>query len=91
MTTATITQLLEQPEPERGGSDIPKKLGKYVPLKEVGNGSTGVVYLAHDPYYGRDVAVKVYNREIMDGNNSDTGAATEGGRQRQHRCRLSRA
>ncbi len=71
MTTATITQLMEQPEPKRGGSDIPKKLGKYVPLKEVGSGSTGVVYLAHDPYYGRDVAVKVYNREIMDGNNSD--------------------
>ena len=27
----------------------------------MGRGSTGVVYLSHDPYYGRDVAIKVYN------------------------------
>ena len=30
-------------------------------INEVGRGSTGVVYLSHDPYYGRDVAIKVYN------------------------------
>ena len=28
-------------------------------VKEVGRGSTGVVYLSHDPYYRRDVAIKV--------------------------------
>jgi serine/threonine protein kinase len=40
---------------------IPEKIGKYVIVNEVGRGSTGVVYLSHDPYYGRDVAIKVYN------------------------------
>ncbi len=32
-------------------------------INEVGRGSTGVVYLSHDPYYGRDVAIKVYNMD----------------------------
>jgi serine/threonine protein kinase len=41
----------------------PDKIGKYVIINEVGRGSTGVVYLSHDPYYGRDVAIKVYNVE----------------------------
>jgi serine/threonine protein kinase len=38
---------------------LPEKIGKYVIINEVGRGSTGVVYLSHDPYYGRDVAIKV--------------------------------
>jgi len=45
---------------------IPDKVGKYVIVKEVGRGSTGVVYLSHDPYYRRDVAIKVYNLELHD-------------------------
>jgi eukaryotic-like serine/threonine-protein kinase len=44
----------------------PEKVGKYVIVKEVGRGSTGVVYLSHDPYYRRDVAIKVYNLELHD-------------------------
>ena len=40
---------------------MPEKIGKYVIINEVGRGSTGIVYLSHDPYYGRDVAIKVYN------------------------------
>ncbi|NNF17500.1 MAG: protein kinase [Gammaproteobacteria bacterium] len=39
------------------------KIGKYMIIKEVGRGSTGNVYLSHDPFYGRDVAIKVYNSE----------------------------
>lgn len=35
------------------------KIGKYDIIKEVGKGSTGTVYLSHDPFYGRDVAIKV--------------------------------
>ena len=42
------------------------KIGKYLIIKEVGRGSTGVVYLSHDPYYRRDVAIKVYNIEASD-------------------------
>ncbi len=45
---------------------MPEKVGKYVIVKEVGRGSTGVVYLSHDPYYRRDVAIKVYNLESQD-------------------------
>jgi eukaryotic-like serine/threonine-protein kinase len=40
---------------------IPERIGKYLIINEVGRGSTGVVYLSHDPYYGRDVAIKVYS------------------------------
>ncbi len=40
--------------------NVPEKIGKYAVIKEVGRGSTGVVYLSHDAYYGRDVAIKVY-------------------------------
>ena len=42
---------------------ILEKIGKYVVVNEVGRGSTGIVYLSHDAYYGRDVAIKVYNME----------------------------
>jgi len=34
-------------------------LGKYDVIREVGRGSMGVVYLGHDPFTGRDVAIKV--------------------------------
>ena len=44
-------------------ADIPKKIGKYLIINNVGKGSTGTVYLSHDPYYRRDVAIKVYNIE----------------------------
>jgi serine/threonine protein kinase len=39
----------------------PERIGKYLIINEVGRGSTGIVYLSHDPYYNRDVAIKVYN------------------------------
>jgi serine/threonine protein kinase len=41
----------------------PDKIGKYVIINKIGRGSTGEVYLSHDPYYRRDVAIKVYNIE----------------------------
>lgn len=43
----------------------PARIGKYEIVNEVGRGSTGHVYLSHDPYYGRDVAIKVYNMESI--------------------------
>lgn len=52
------TLLQTEPRPR---TRIPEKIGKYVIVNEVGRGSTGTVYLSHDPYYGRDVAIKVYN------------------------------
>jgi serine/threonine protein kinase len=41
--------------------ELPAKIGKYEIINEIGKGTTGDVYLSHDPYYGRDVAVKVYH------------------------------
>jgi len=50
------------PSPRRKPG-IPERIGKYVVINEVGQGSSGRVYLSHDPYYGRDVAIKVYNND----------------------------
>ncbi len=50
----------------RPAKAVPERIGKYEIIKEVGRGSTGCVYLSHDPYYGRDVAIKVYNIEAND-------------------------
>jgi serine/threonine protein kinase len=38
---------------------IPEKLGKYTVVEEIDRGSMGVVYLGHDPYIDRPVALKV--------------------------------
>jgi serine/threonine protein kinase len=46
--------------------DVPERIGKYPIINEVGQGSSGRVFLSHDPYYGRDVAIKVYNAETPD-------------------------
>ncbi|MGH8251568.1 MAG: protein kinase domain-containing protein [Steroidobacteraceae bacterium] len=46
--------------PADGESGIGDRIGKYGVIREVGRGSTGTVYLAHDPDYGRDVAIKAY-------------------------------
>ncbi len=54
---ATSVKDIERP------SDVPEKIGKYVIINSIGKGSTGMVYLSHDPYYRRDVAIKVYDIE----------------------------
>jgi serine/threonine protein kinase len=40
---------------------VPERIGKYYVVHEVGRGSSGTVYLSHDPFYGRDVAIKLYH------------------------------
>src|SRR6476620_4326152 len=37
-----------------GKRGVPERIGKYEIINEVGRGSTGIVYLSHDPYYKRD-------------------------------------
>jgi serine/threonine protein kinase len=39
---------------------LPERIGKYPVLREIGSGATSRVYLARDPFAGRDVAVKVF-------------------------------
>ncbi|MGD8322884.1 MAG: serine/threonine-protein kinase [Gammaproteobacteria bacterium] len=46
--------------------NAPERIGKYPIIKEIGQGSSGRVFLSHDPYYGRDVAIKLYNVEPED-------------------------
>ncbi|HEY5622136.1 MAG TPA: serine/threonine-protein kinase [Gammaproteobacteria bacterium] len=47
----------------RSESGLPARIGKYEIINDLGEGSSGRVYLSHDPYYGRDVAIKVYSVE----------------------------
>jgi len=50
--------------PEADESGIGERIGKYEVIREVGRGSTGTVYLSHDPDYGRDVAIKAYRINV---------------------------
>ena len=42
-----------------------KSLGKFEVGEEIGRGSMGIVFLAHDPFSSRDVAIKVANPEQL--------------------------
>lgn len=51
--TATVPQAApEVPAP-------PKTIGRFTVQNEIGRGSYGVVYAAHDPVLGREVAIKI--------------------------------
>ncbi|GAB4121362.1 MAG: hypothetical protein Fur0040_01360 [Sideroxydans sp.] len=43
----------------------PTQLGKYRLLRKIGSGATSVVYLAHDPFAERNVALKVFKQEFL--------------------------
>jgi eukaryotic-like serine/threonine-protein kinase len=44
---------------------VPERIGKYPVLKELGRGATSVVYLCNDPFYARNVAVKLVMPEAF--------------------------
>ncbi|MSR15309.1 MAG: serine/threonine protein kinase [Gammaproteobacteria bacterium] len=46
-------------------TDIPQRLGKYDVIREINRGSMGTVYLGHDPYADRPVAIKVAHAEQL--------------------------
>lgn len=46
-------------------SPRPKVIGRYKIIREIGRGGMAVVYLAHDPRFDRDVAVKVLPRILL--------------------------
>lgn len=47
-------------------SSIPKKIGKYGVIKVAGKGAMGTVYVGHDPFIDRNVAIKVCTLEEDD-------------------------
>ena len=42
-----------------------ERIGKYQVVKKLGDGATSAVYLGHDPFAGRDVAIKVVSSEAL--------------------------
>jgi serine/threonine protein kinase len=51
---------------------IPGKLGKYEVREEISRGSMGIVFLGHDPFVDRPVAIKVALAESL--NDKESGA-----------------
>ncbi|MCA9993652.1 MAG: serine/threonine protein kinase, partial [Anaerolineales bacterium] len=43
----------------------PQNIGRYVVKSRIGKGGMATIFLAHDPMFGRDVAVKVLPREFL--------------------------
>jgi len=52
-------------------SDAPEKIGKYRIIDEVGRGSMGTVYSAHDPFADKKVAIKLAHPQYV--NEKETG------------------
>ncbi|MFO7681508.1 MAG: protein kinase [Chloroflexota bacterium] len=44
---------------------LPEKIGRYGIKAELGRGGMSTVYLAHDPHFDRDVAVKLLPHELL--------------------------
>ncbi|HLP97946.1 MAG TPA: protein kinase [Sideroxyarcus sp.] len=45
--------------------NIPQTLGKYTLTRKLGQGATSTVYLGHDTFAKRDVAIKILKQEIL--------------------------
>ena len=45
--------------------ELPYRLGKYELARQIGEGATGKVYYALDTFSGREVAVKLIDRDIL--------------------------
>lgn len=54
-------------------NEAPNKLGKYKVKEEISRGSMGIVYLGHDPYINRPVAIKIALAESL----NDPGASED--------------
>lgn len=50
---------------------LPEKIGKYRIIKEIGHGSMGTVYSAHDPFADKEVAIKLAHHQHI--NEKETG------------------
>ena len=57
-TEVSLNELKVDLPPEGAIDDLPKTIGRYSVLKELGRGGAGVVYLAFDPEINRKIAIK---------------------------------
>lgn len=49
-------------------AQTPERIGKYPVRRKLGDGPTSEVFLCHDPYIGRDVAIKrIFSEALRDG------------------------
>lgn len=46
-------------------STQPQQIGRYQVIRELGRGGMATVYLAHDPHFNRDVAIKVLPPQFL--------------------------
>lgn len=50
----------------RAAEDLPRTIGKYRVKSRLGEGATSEVFLAHDPFRDREVAIKRVRRNLME-------------------------
>ncbi len=43
----------------------PKQIGKYRVKRKLGTGATSAVYLAEDPFFSREVAIKLVDTHVL--------------------------
>ena len=59
------------------GLELPRQIDRFTILRELGHGTFGIVYLAHDPSLDRRVALKVPRREQIGAADKLTSALQE--------------
>ncbi len=70
MPDLELPAVVVEPVAEVAGStslDLPQQIGKYKIKRKLGEGATSDVYLAHDPFRARDVAIKQVRSGLLPG------------------------
>ncbi len=68
---------------------VPRRVGRYEIVRELGRGAMGAVFLAHDPQLGRDVAVKLISAALAGGRDDRDEVAARFQREARVAARLT--